>query len=406
MNKKNIFLIGIVSMISIFLIACSEGSAGGDGNGSDKDDVKVGFILSLTGNFAFMGEGIKEGLELYFEENDEIDGRKVQLIFEDDGGDPQAALRKYEQLTLKQNVDMIGGGTIGSIAAALRDKVDAEKRVPMINVVGTGNTLSWDNRSDYVWRTSFSAWQYAATAGKFAAEEVGKSAVVVASDYVAGHEIATDFIANFEENGGNIEKIIWAPVGTSDFSSYLTQINEIKPDSVFMFIPGADGPRFVQQYKEFGLRDKYQLLESSAMLNAPSTIKAVADAVVGGQMVTNYFPELDNNVNNEFVKKFKEKYGKEPDNYAVNGYDSAQLIVEAIKKAESTEADQIVKALEEGISIDSPRGPIEIDPVTNNPIQNMYIVEGKKENDAILFELIKTYEKVQMPKEATGYKEY
>ncbi|PID15007.1 MULTISPECIES: ABC transporter substrate-binding protein [unclassified Sporosarcina] len=406
MNKKNIFLFGIVSLISIFLVACNGGSTEGAEKGSDSDEVKLGFILSLTGNFAFMGEGIKDGIELYFEENEVIDGKKVQLIFEDDAGDPQAALRKYEQLTLKQNVDIIGGGTIGSIAAALRDKVDAEKSVPMINVVGTGNTLSWDNRSDYVWRTSFSAWQYASTAGKFAAEEVGKSTVVVSSDYVAGHEIATDFIANFEEHGGNIEKIIWAPVGTSDFSSYLTQINEIKPDSVFMFIPGADGPRFVQQYNDFGLRDKYQLIEGSAMLNAPSTIKAVADAVVGGQMITNYFPELDNAVNNEFVEKFREKYGKEPDNYAVNGYDSAQLIVEAIKKAGSVEVDQIVKVLEEGISIDSPRGPIEIDPFTNNPIQNMYVIEGKKENDTISFELIKTYEKIQMPKEATNYKEY
>lgn len=413
MRKSMIKFFQILAVFSLLFLAACSGSAV-DSNTDSKDEekdgkkeaVKLGFVLSLSGNFASLGTPVKEGIEMYFAENPEIDGRKVELFFEDDAGDPQAALRKYEQLTLNQGVHVIGGGTVGSIALAMRDKTDADKKVPMINVIGSTDVLSWEKKSDYVWRTSFSAWQYASTAGKYAAEEVGKNAVVIASDYVAGHEQVTDFIPNYEAGGGKVSDIIWAPLGTSDFSSYLTQINNAKPDAVFMFIPGADGTRFIKQYQEFGLQDKYTIVEAGALLNAPATIEAVGNAVVGGYMVTNYFPELDNKMNKKFVEVYKAKYKKDPNAYVVNGYDSGELIARAIEKSGSLNAQKIVDALKEGITIDSARGEIKMDPDTLTLTQNFYVIEGKENNGKIEFELVKTYENVEMPKENVGYKAY
>ncbi|MCM3692588.1 ABC transporter substrate-binding protein [Neobacillus niacini] len=414
MKKTVVKFFQILAVFSLLFLAACSGSAidssSSSGNkeeeGDSKDPVKLGFILSLTGNFASMGTPVKEGIELFFEENPEIDGRKVELIFEDDAGDPQAALRKYEQLTLNQGVNIVGGGTVGSIALALRDKVDADKKVPLINVVGSTDVMSWEKKSDYVWRTSFSAWQYASISGKFTAEGVGKNAVIIASDYVAGHEIVTDFIPSFEEGGGKVSDIVWAPLGTSDFSSYLTQIDKANPEAVFMFIPGADGSRFIQQYQSFGLQDKYTLVEGGSLLNAPFNIKAVGNAVVGGKMITNYFPELENEVNEKFVKAYQAKFNKIPDNYVVNGYDTGKLISQVVKEAGSLDGEKLVSVLKKGVTIDSPRGPIEMDPVTHTLIQNMYVIEGKEMNGEITFELIKTYENIEMPKENVGYKKY
>ncbi|SDL87790.1 ABC transporter substrate-binding protein [Bacillus sp. OK048] len=416
MKKSVVKFFQIVAVFSLLFLAACSGSAINSSSGSDdsskesegdsKDPVKLGFILSLTGNFASMGTPVKEGIELYFEENPEIDGRKIELFFEDDAGDPQAALRKYEQLTLNQGVHIVGGGTVGSIALALRDKVDTDKKVPLINVVGSTDVLSWEKKSDYAWRTSFSAWQYASISGKFTAEAVGKNAVIIASDYVAGHEIVTDFIPSFEEGGGKVKEIIWAPLGTSDFSSYLTQIDNAKPEAVFMFIPGADGSRLVKQYQEFGLQDKYTLVEGGSLLNAPFNVKAVGNAVVGGKMITNYFPELKNEVNEKFVKAYQAKFNKIPDNYVVNGYDTGNLIAQVVGEAGSLNGEKVVSVLKKGLTLDSPRGPIEMNPDTHTLNQNMYVIEGKEANSEISFELIKTYENIEMPKENVGYKKY
>jgi branched-chain amino acid transport system substrate-binding protein len=173
-----------------------------------------------------------------------------------------------------------------------------------------------------------------------------------------------------------------------------------------MFIPGADGSRFIKQYQEFGLQDKYTLVEGGSLLNAPFNIKAVSNAVVGGKMITNYFPELENEVNEKFVKAYQAKFNKIPDNYVVNGYDTGKLISQVVKEAGSLDGEKLVSVLKKGLTIDSPRGPIKMDPVTHTLIQNMYVIEGKETNGEITFELIKTYENIEMPKENVGYKKY
>ncbi|WP_428908004.1 ABC transporter substrate-binding protein [Niallia sp. Krafla_26] len=405
---KKLFLVLVVFSL-LFLAACS-GSAinsnSEESEGDSSEPIKLGFILSLSGNFAAMGTPIKEGLELYFEQNPKIDGRDVKLIFEDDAGDPQTALRKYEQLAANEGVDIIGGGTVGSIALALRDKADSDKTIPFINLVGSTDVLSWEKNSDYTWRTSFAAWQFGSTAGKYISDEIGKNAVVIASDYVAGHEMISDFVPNFEEGGGTVSEMIWVPLGTSDFSSYLTQIRNKNPEAVFMFIPGADGSRFIKQYQEFGLKEQYTLIDSGALINAPANIDAVGNAVVGGQAVINYFPELENEINQQFVKAYQEKYDKLPETYSVNGYDGGTLISQIIEKAGTTKGTDLISVLKEGISIESPRGPLEMDPVTHTFIQNMYVIQGKETKGEITFELLKTYENVKMPDENVNYQQY
>ncbi|SFE98752.1 ABC transporter substrate-binding protein [Alteribacillus iranensis] len=403
LTKLSVLFLGLV----LVLTACGgneNAETGSETEASGQDPVKLGFTLSLTGNYAFMGEGVKEGIELYFEENDyKIGSRDVELLIEDDGGDPQKALQNYQQLTMNHQVDFFGGGVIGSIAYALTEAVEQDKQVPMINVVGSGNSLSWEDQSDYSWRIGFSSIQYAGTQGEDVAENIGETAVVVASDYVAGHEIATDFVANYEENGGEVLDVMWPASGTSDFSSYLSQIKQTDPEAVFFFFPGADGPRFIQQFKDFGLGEKYGLIDGSSVLNAPSTIESVGEDVVGGQTIAHYYPGLENDLNKQFVKSYEEKYSKTPDAYVVNGYDTGKLIAETIEQAGSTNSDDLVAALNDGISFDSPRGPITLDPDTNHPTQNLYILEGIEENGEVSFELLRTYEEVAMPTENPGY---
>ena len=133
MNKKFLKMkVLILTMIAFMLViagcAQSSGTTSGGDSKEDSDTIKIGFILSFTGPLAPLSEGIKQGFELYLEEHGgKIGGKKVELKFEDDEGNPQVGLRKYRQLVHSEKVDLLVGPTNSSIALALRDEVNKDK---------------------------------------------------------------------------------------------------------------------------------------------------------------------------------------------------------------------------------------------------------------------------------------
>lgn len=198
--------------------------------------------------------------------------------------------------------------------------------------------------------------------------------------------------------GGKVVKEIYPKLGTNDFATYLTDVAQVKPELVFTFMTGSDGIRFVQQYNDFGLKGKIPLsgpMEFGDQLILEPTGEA-AEGIISGIL---YSPWLENEENKKFVEAYQEKYGKLPNTFSVGGYDSAKVIDIAIKEAGSTNAEDLIKVLK-GISFDSPRGPITIDPKTNNPIQNFYIAKNTKKDNQIVPEVLETVEKVTMPEKA------
>jgi len=386
------FISVMIILVVMVLSAC--GNSGGSSDGS-KEKIKVGFILSDSGTFAPLSENIKNGFKLYLEQNgNKLGGREVELIFEDDEANPQVALRKYKKLVGSDNVDFLVGPISSSVVYALRDEVEKDK-VILIDANAAANDISWDQKSDYVIRASFSNWQNGSSAGSYIADNIGKNAVVIAPDYPAGQEVASGFKAAFEAAGGKVVKEIYPKLGTNDFATYLTDISQTNPDVVYAFFAGSDGIRFVQQYSDFGLKGKIPLtgpMEFGDLLIVEPAGEA-AEGIVSGII---YSPWIDNEENKKFVEGFEKMFNKLPNTFSVQGYDSAQIIDKAINEAGSVDSEELVKVLK-GISFDSPRGPITIDPKTNNPIQNFYIVENVKKDGKVVPEVIETIESVTMP---------
>lgn len=386
--------------IMLILSGCSGSAVSNSKSNSsgEKDTIKIGVILSSTGTFAPLAESIKNGFNLYLEENDnKLGGKKVEIKFEDDEANPQVALRKYRQLVKNEKVDILVGPISSAVAYALRDEVEKDKII-LIDANAAGNDLSWSKKSDYIYRLSFSNWQNGSSAGEYLAKNVGKTAVVIAPDYPAGKEVVSAFKEAFEAAGGKVVKEIYPKLGTNDFATYLTDVAQVKPELVFTFMAGSDGIRFVQQYNDFGLKGKIPLsgpMEFGDQLILEPTGEA-AEGIISGIL---YSPWLENEENKKFVEAYQEKYGKLPNTFSVGGYDSAKVIDIAIKEAGSTNAEDLIKVLK-GISFDSPRGPITIDPKTNNPIQNFYIAKNTKKDNQIVPEVLETVEKVTMPEKA------
>ncbi|RFB15064.1 ABC transporter substrate-binding protein [Bacillus sp. HNG] len=398
-SKWKLICLLLVTMM-LFVAGCGgekqkSTSTGEKPQSAEGETIKIGFVLSFTGPLAPLSDSIKEGFELYLEEHGgKLGGKNVELKFEDDEGNPQVGLRKYRQLVHSEKVDLLVGTTNSSIALALRDEVNKDQ-IPMIIPNAAADDLNWGKKSDYVYRVSWSNWQNGYALGEYVAENVGKKAVIMGSDFPAGIEVLRSFKAAYEEAGGEVIKELYPKLGTNDFSTYLQEASSLEPDVIYSFFAGSDGIRYIQQYKEFGLKDKIPMsgtLEFGDLL----MLEPTGDGSEGYLAGTVYSPWLENDLNKKFVEAYEKKYGKLPNTFSVNGYDSATVIDKALAAAGSVEAEKLIKELP-GISYDSPRGPSTIDEKTHNIIQNIYITKNVMKDGKLVPQVIETKEKVTMP---------
>ncbi|MCL6593945.1 MAG: ABC transporter substrate-binding protein, partial [Alicyclobacillus sp.] len=326
---------------------------------------KIGAILSFTGPYAPLSDSIRNGFNLYVQQHHGMLGNeKVEVKYEDDQLDPQVALRKYRQLVDGDKVNVLMGPISSAVLYALRDQVEKD-HILLIDPNAAANDLSWKQKSPYVIRVSQSNWQNGANAAAYFEQHVGKRAVTVASDFVAGKEEIDSFKKAFQQAGGTVIKEEYPKLGTNDFGAYLTDIANQKPDLVYCFLAGTDAVNFVKQYKQFGLQGKIPLTGSLELGDALVT-GPTGDAAEGILASVPYTPQLNNPVNQQFVQAYEAAYHQPPNIFSMDGYDSAQVLDAALKKAGSDKTADLVKALQ-GITLDSPRGPITIDPKTNNP---------------------------------------
>jgi len=393
----------LLAVLLMFLAACSnssdnKGNDASEGNGEKEETVKIGALMSLSGNFAPLGEGMRKGLDLYLEkQNYKFGNRKVEIIYEDDENNPQIALRKYRKLVDSDKVDMLVGIASSTILYAVRDQVDKGK-IPLLVANAGGNDISWDQKSDYIWRSSFSNWQIGAGGASYYANHIGKKVFIIAPDYPAGREQVESFEEAFKNAGGEVMETVWTKVGTTDFASFMPEIAKTKPDVVFTFHTGADAIRFVMQYQEFGFKDKIPLITQAS--SDVATTPEIKKALEGSYFALMYTLTLDNETNKRFIAEYREKYGKDPQGgYDMQGYDAGQILGKVIQSAKSIDSEEFVKIFKNNLTIDSPRGSLTIDPVTHNPITNVYIQKYIMKDGELTSEDVATVEGVAMPEQ-------
>ncbi len=374
-----------------------EGGVGGQGGGGGDEALKIGALLSFTGTFAKLAESIRNGFDLFIKENDgQLGGRPVEVLYEDDEGDPQVALRGYRQLVDRDQVNLLVGPVSSTVALALVDQVNRDKQI-LINPNAAANALSLDKKSDYIYRTSYSNYQLGTPGAAYIAENVGKTAVAIAPDYPAGLEVLPAFKAAYEEAGGTVVQELLPPLGNTDYATYLTQIQEAEPEVLWAFLAGADAINFVKQYRSFGLGENIQLTGMNTWPD-PLLTETVGEAAEGIIAATQWFPGLDNEANKRFVESYQAEYDETPNQFSVFGYDAGQLIAQGLEEAGSAEPQALIDALK-GATFQSPRGEITIDPETNNPIQSYYMTRNVLEGGEIVPEVLEDLGEFPTPTE-------
>ena len=357
--------------------------------------IRIGNINSYTGGLAYAGENNLNGMNLYFDSiNWTIGGRKIELIKEDDQFNPQIGLQKAKKLVESDKVDLVIGIQASNVALAVLNYMKQQKAFYIVSGAGT-DAITWD-RYPYLFRTSISTYQLSTPMANYVYDNLGKEIVTTASDYAGGRDVMAQFKGPYTAKGGKVLKEFWPPLGTTDFSPYLTDIKSINPPVTYDFMPGADAVRFIQQYSEFGLKEKMPLT-GFTIINS-QTVSALGKAAIGVISALTYTDTVDNTESKEFAVAFKAKYKIAPDLFADYGYVGAKALGEALKMTggEATNKDKLAEAMSK-VQFNAPRGPFRMDPATHNPIQDIYICQVVDAGGGISTKILSIAKAVQDP---------
>jgi branched-chain amino acid transport system substrate-binding protein len=376
----------IVTVLAVLVLA-----AGALPAGAQKGPIKIGVIAPMTGGAAQAGKDMTNGLQMWLDENgNQMVGRKVEVIIEDSQGQPNVALTKLQKLVERDKVNVLVGELFAHIGYAMAPKVD-EYRIPMLYPVIAADDLTQRKPAKWVVRTGWASSQPSHPFGEYAAKTLGyKKIVAIGIDYAFGWEVVGGFQKTFEENGGQIIQKLWAPLGTTDFAPYLSQIKR-DADAVFALMVAQSALRFPKQYQDAGLKGKFPLIGGGTTFDE-FVLPSLGDEAIGGMTPLQYSAAIDTPINKRFVAEYRKKYGKVPSYYSETTYTSTRWIAEAAKAVggDVENREKFLEALRKVEIPDSPRGPVKLD-AHGNPIQNIYIRKVEKKDGELWNTVVHTY---------------
>lgn len=372
MQSRLPFLAGLVGVtLAIVLIAVATSAQA-------QQPVRIGLILSLSGQFADAGIQLDNGIKTYMKQyGDVVAGRKIELIRKDTGGvAPDVAKRLAQELVVRDKVDILAGFVLTPNALAAAD-VSAEAKKFM--VVMNAATSIITTKSPYMIRTSVTLPQIAETFGTWAAKSGVKKTYSMVSDFGPGHDFEAGFHRAFKEAGGDVIGSVRFPVANPDFSAFIQRAKDLNPESIMVFVPGGAQPAALgKAFAERGMDPNKVKILGSGETTAEQALKSMGDAGLGIITAWHYDYTSEHPLNKEFVKVFNEMHKRNPDFFSIGGYDGMHAIYEALKKTGGkSDSDALIGAAK-GLKWESPRGPMSIDPDTRDVVQNIYIRRVQK----------------------------
>lgn len=363
-------LITTATVAGPLLAACGPG-------GAASGPLKIGVLLPYSDIYAVLGESITEAMRMYFESvGNQAGGRDIELITEDTEIVPDVGLQKARKLVEQDQVDLVAGIVSSGVAVAVRDYFHDNKKILIIANAGA-NSMTRGSKSPYIFRTSFTNWQPNWPLGAWAYENVAQRVFISAPDYAAGHDMVNAFSNSFLAAGGEIiGEPQWTPFpNMGDPAPFITQIQDADPPMLYAFYSGGAAVTFVKAFGEFGLAGNIPLVVAGFMVEE-DVLPAQGEAAKGAFSGLHWALLLDTPENKEFTAAYKARTGKDANVFALQGYDTARVIVEALNgtQGNTSDVDKLAETIG-GVSFTSPRGPFRMDPNTHNVIQHIYARE-------------------------------
>ncbi|ODU06570.1 MAG: ABC transporter permease [Rubrivivax sp. SCN 71-131] len=356
--------------------------AAGPASAQNSGKLRVGLMLPYSGTYSALGNAIENGFRLYVaEKGGTLGGREIEYFKVDDESDPAKAVDNVNKLIKRDNVDVLIGTVHSGVAMGMA-KVAKETGTLMIDPNAGADAVTGPMCAQNIFRSSFSNWQPGYAMGAVMAKRGHKNAVTITWKYAAGDESVNGFKEAFTKAGGKVVKDLTLPFPNVEFQALLTEIAALKPDAVYTFFAGGGAVKFVKDYAAAGLKEKIPLYGAGFLTDG--TLEAQGAAADGLMTTLHYADALNTPRDNRFRLEYAKTYKLQPDVYAVQGYDAAQMLgigLAAVRGDVSKKAE-FAAALKKA-RIDSPRGPFTLSS-SHNPVQDIYLRKvDSKENKLV-----------------------
>jgi branched-chain amino acid transport system substrate-binding protein len=337
------------------------------------DPIKIGMPLALTGPLGSVGQQLKRGGELWAKTQNAkggLLGRQIKLLIEDTGGNPADAVRKAQEMVERDGCNIFTGITLSSEALAVAPKLAEWKAIFVSSDNGDGR-LTAESFVPNFFRSNISAPMGARAVALFLRASEHQNLYGIGMDYAWGRSSVGVFESEMKKAKKNWVGSVFSPIGTKDFSTYITKIRQSGADALYISMAGDDYNAFLQQAAQYRLPEKVQLLSEVVDLTVP---RAVGDAALGLVSSMRYCFRLDNPKNKEFVALWQKEYNAPPDNNEGEQWQALQVLAAGIEKAKGTGTDALRGALET-VAIDDIKGHVAIRKCDHQAVQNGYMVK-------------------------------
>jgi branched-chain amino acid transport system substrate-binding protein len=354
------------------------------------DVVKIGLIADFTGAFATWGTQFQQAIEAYQSVHGKTvkgpDGKvhEIQFVYRDTASQgPDKAKQMAEELVLREKVKMLAGFDLSPQAMAVGE-IATQAKIPV--VIMNAATASITRGSPYFVRVSMTIPQHVVPLAQWAIKNGIKKVYMITSDYAPGHDAATYFSKTFIALGGQIVGADKSPIQETNYSVYMEKVLQAKPDALYMFQPaGSPSVAFVKAYAERGLKGA-----GIKLLGTGETQQIFMDQFTDdliGTVTSFHYTETNTNPANialhaQLAKMFGAK--AMPDIASVAAWDGTDLIYRSVAalgpNADGLKYIDFIKTAK----INSPRGPVEIDPVERDVVQNIYIRRVEKRDGKLV----------------------
>ncbi|MGC4025080.1 MAG: ABC transporter substrate-binding protein [Mesorhizobium sp.] len=360
------------------------------------DTIKVGVIGPFSGPFALQGKNFKAGIDAWFAmHGNKVGDNDIEVVYRDiPTADPAQSKALSQELVVKEGVQYLAGFYFTPDAMAATPLLE-QANVPM--VVMNAATSAIVTKSPYVVRTSFTLWQTSTPIAKVAFDAGVKKIISVVSDYGPGVDAENAFKAAYTAAGGEIVESIRMPLATNDFSPIMQRIKDSGAEGVFAFLPsGPTTLGFVKSFNDNGLKSGGIKLFAPGDLTQESDLPALGEAALGMQTTFHYAVSHDSPENKAFVEAASKAIGdpKELSFPSVGAFDGMYVITKMIEATGGKQDAKTAVDAVKGLSWESPRGPVTIDPESRHITQNIYLREVTKADDGTYYNKeIQTFEK-------------
>lgn len=313
-----------------------------------KDPIRIGVPTALSGTYADLGNQAVRAVEFAVQEADKaggVDGRAVEYKVYDSEAKPEVARRQAEKLAL-EGYNLLTGTIASGEGLAMAPMLERWDAL-YISTINKSNKISGDSCTARMFRVNHMDAQDAMVIRPWLADREETKWAVLAADIAWGQDASHSFVEAAAATSKEIAIDLFSPFGTNDFAPYIQQIRDSGAEAVWIALAGRDALTFANQASQFGLFG--EVTTAGVSFVTDNTVNALGEISRGIYGIINYSSTLDTPENKAFVEAWKAFYnGDEPSNFEGETYLGMQVILEAVRRADSVVPIEVARQMEGG----------------------------------------------------------